>query len=397
MTDPDSDYIRTPIPAIDLLRADGTLVGLRDLVAKRAVLLVFVPRDPVAEMTTLTLLPRWQAQLPRLRVVAVRRSPAQSTPSPDAPLDCLFDPDWRATGLFGDVTVPTAVLLGADGLLAGGPVGGTDAVARFVADIASQLESDAHAGADEHLAISCKCITYGRGDVLEEALASFLLQESPGPRELVIVNDYPLQHLRFDHPDVRVYNVDAQFPTIGEKVNYAVDRCQYDTIAVWDDDDIALPNHLANINRYMPGHDLLFWERGAAMLDNRVQAINPMGYAGRVYSRRKWEEIGRHAHEDAGFDATFVSRMGAARARTIQADPPHREVSFCYRWGGGVYHVSGLGTDDGTRPSATVRHAEHIEALRRQGEIPTGDIQLRPRWRHDYPALVAQFCDEMGY
>jgi len=36
-------------------------------------------------------------------------------------------------------------------------------------------------------------ITYGRVEFLEESLHSFLLQDYPGEKELVIVNDYPTE------------------------------------------------------------------------------------------------------------------------------------------------------------------------------------------------------------
>ena len=88
--------------------------------------------------------------------------------------------------------------------------------------------------------ISCKCITYGRVDTLEEALYSFLIQDYPSDRcELVIVNDYPEQKLVYDHPQVIIYNLDETFPLIGEKENYAIERCSGDLIAVWDDDDVG--------------------------------------------------------------------------------------------------------------------------------------------------------------
>ena len=70
--------------------------------------------------------------------------------------------------------------------------------------------------------ISCKCITYGRVETLEESLESFLKQDYPADKcELVIVNDYPLQTLRFDHPQVRIVNVNHTFTTIGAKENFA--------------------------------------------------------------------------------------------------------------------------------------------------------------------------------
>ena len=54
--------------------------------------------------------------------------------------------------------------------------------------------------------ISCKMITYGRVDTLEESLNSFLKQDYPADKcELVIVNDYPVQKLRFEHPQYGIY------------------------------------------------------------------------------------------------------------------------------------------------------------------------------------------------
>jgi hypothetical protein len=70
---------------------------------------------------------------------------------------------------------------------------------------------------DNLLPISCKCITYGRVDLLEESLYSFLNQNYDGDSEMLIVNDYPEQKLYFDHPKVRIINLDKTFETIGEK------------------------------------------------------------------------------------------------------------------------------------------------------------------------------------
>ncbi len=79
--------------------------------------------------------------------------------------------------------------------------------------------------------ISCKCITYGRVEMLEESLNSFLKQDYPADRcELIIVNDYPLQTLKFDHPQVRVINVNQTFSTIGAKENFATGLCKGDII-----------------------------------------------------------------------------------------------------------------------------------------------------------------------
>ena len=208
--------------------------------------------------------------------------------------------------------------------------------------------------------------------------------------------DYPLQRLHFDHPDVRIINLDFTFRTIGEKENFAVSACRFDTIAVWDDDDIALPNHLANIDRYLLGHDLLHWQRGAACVGGEIKSLGSLGNSGIVYSRRLWSEVSGHAHENAGYDVTFVNRLLAARAPVALASPPPREVSWFYMWGNGSYHMSGLGTDDASRPDVVKRHSDHIESLRQAGKIPTGDIELRPRWHRDYRGLLETFCDQQA-
>ena len=56
--------------------------------------------------------------------------------------------------------------------------------------------------------------------------------------------------LIYDHPQVTIYNLDETFPLIGEKENYAIERCNGDLIAVWDDDDVAMSNHLQNIAKH---------------------------------------------------------------------------------------------------------------------------------------------------
>lgn len=63
-------------------------------------------------------------------------------------------------------------------------------------------------------------------------------------------------------------------------------------------------------------------------------------------------------------------------------------------WAHGSYHMSGLGTDDGSRPHVVLRHSEHIEQLRQQGLVPTGDVELLPRWRRDYSRALAAYCDD---
>jgi len=244
------------------------------------------------------------------------------------------------------------------------------------------------------IGVSCKCITYGRVEYLEESLFSFLNQKYEGPSELLIVNDYPLQKLHFDHPNVRIINLDKTFNTIGEKENFAVSSCKYDTIAVWDDDDMALPNHLSNINKFFPGHDLLHWNKGIFLHSNQIRAIRSVGNSGIVYSKKKWKEIGGHPLENAGYDMSFVRKIEKSKGKICRAMPKDEEASWIYTWGGGSYHMSGQGKDTPKRENVIVRHSRHIETLRERGKIPTGDIELKPKWKHDYKKMHSKFIED---
>ena len=219
--------------------------------------------------------------------------------------------------------------------------------------------------------ISCKCITYGRVDTLVEALHSFLIQEYPADRcELIIVNDYPEQKLIFDHPQVTIYNLDETFPLIGEKENYAIERCNGDLIAVWDDDDVAMSNHLMNIaNHWKEDTNIIHWETGVFYNEPSITAITGVGNSG---------------------DTTLTNRIHALGGK-VDVKMPDHEASWFYMWGGRGYHQSGQGTDDEIKPNIIQRHSAWIESLRAKGEIPTGDINLVPAWKQDYKQMLKDY------
>ena len=245
--------------------------------------------------------------------------------------------------------------------------------------------------------ISCKCITYGRVDTLVEALYSFLIQDYPADKcELIIVNDYPQQKLVFDHPQVTIHNLDETFTTIGEKENYAIERCSGDLIAVWDDDDVALSNHLSNVAKFWkPDANLLHWQNGVFYNEPVITKLMSIGNSGIVYSKKAWEAIGKSPIENAGGDMTLVVAIhNLGRDKVILANPPNEECSWFYMWGGRGYHQSGQGTDDGTRPNIIQRHSVHIEQLRAQGKIPTGEIKLIPKWKKNYARMLKDYINE---
>lgn len=232
--------------------------------------------------------------------------------------------------------------------------------------------------------ISCKCITYGRVNMLEESLHSFLNQDYPGPKEMIIVNDYPLQTLHFDHPEVKVYNVSHTFETIGAKENFATELCNGEIICQWDDDDIALSNHLSNVaEQFTDDVNILHWKTGVYYNEPNITQVGWIGNSGIVFRKSAWEAIGGHPDENAGYDMTFVERLHKYGGKKF-AEMPKEKASWFYMWGGRGYHMSGEGTDKPGKKNVIQRHSEFIEGLRAAGKIPTGDVYLSPYWKHDY-------------
>lgn len=131
------DYLRQPIPHAVLLDVQGTPVSLQALARQQAALLIMVNCLCSSTTQTLAALPKWQADMPELRVCFIYSG---SGAVPDTGWAASYlDHEaslWQEFGLYGS---PAAVLLGADALLAGGPVAGFDQVADFAGQIATQL------------------------------------------------------------------------------------------------------------------------------------------------------------------------------------------------------------------------------------------------------------------
>ena len=234
-------------------------------------------------------------------------------------------------------------------------------------------------------------ITYGRVDTLEESLHSFLQQDYPGPKELIIVNDYPLQTLIFDHPEVKIINLNYTFSTIGEKENFATELCNGDIICQWDDDDVALPNHLSNVfEQFTDDVNILHWETGVLCHITGIEKVCWIGNSGIVFRKSAWEAVGKHPKENAGYDMTFIEKLHDYGGRKF-VKMPDDKASWFYMWGGRGYHMSGEGHDKPGKPNAIQRHSLHVENLRIQGKVPTGDVILKPHWNKNYKQMLIDF------
>lgn len=134
------DYVRRPVPRGILIGRDGQAVELQTLPRARAQLLILVNCWCGPTHAALDRLPAWREQLPELDVQMVfGPRPFDEGAAPSGVPGIWWDPGHRVYEALEVGASPGAVLLGADGLTAGGPVNGIEEIEAFVADIEAQL------------------------------------------------------------------------------------------------------------------------------------------------------------------------------------------------------------------------------------------------------------------
>jgi hypothetical protein len=243
--------------------------------------------------------------------------------------------------------------------------------------------------------VSCICLTYGRPALLEEAIYSFLQQDYAGDKELVVLNDFDQQTLRFDHPAVQVVNVPRRFRSVGEKCNAAVALAAYDLLFVWDDDDICLPHRLSlSVQQFDVSKG--FFKPACAWFWNDGVLDGPAGggfHAQSCWSRELFDLVGGYAAMGNGYDQEIEARFEEARpGSTRAADLGPEQIYYIYRWGGtGSYHMSAFDQSE-TDLNAEQRPVnDYVQVRVEQGEMRLGEISLEPHWRTDYVALVRRY------
>lgn len=229
--------------------------------------------------------------------------------------------------------------------------------------------------------ISCYCCTYGRVKFLEEALQSFLIQDYPGEKELVIVNDHKDQEFVFSHPQVRVLNVKKRFSDPAAKHRLALSLCTGDIFKVWDDDDIHLPHALSSIAEGFNGG---VYKTKLALVDSREDLELVMGpfHNNFAFSMRAYTPFGYYADDKTSFDMRLIEGLSVLSGK-IPWDEPKFGPWYIYRKFDKTnpYNISRL---DCHKADLNSRVDEALGEVEQKGRI-----LLNPNWSKPW-GLIAE-------
>jgi glycosyltransferase involved in cell wall biosynthesis len=226
--------------------------------------------------------------------------------------------------------------------------------------------------------VSCYCATYGRPHVLEESLESFLKQDYEGEKELVILNDLSQNTLKFDHPQVKIFNVKEHIVPLGKKFNETVKLCSGEVFFPWEDDDIFLPNKISyTIKNIKNG----FFHTHLGFFEKEEQELIISGnhyHCNMAVTRELWDTVGGYSEIDnCTLDVDLMARLKQASGHTgFTID--YKDIFYIYRWGtSGSYHTSGWGSAAGVQVSVNVEE-------RLSDKDIVGEYTLKPFWKYDY-------------
>ncbi|MCG8650963.1 MAG: glycosyltransferase family 2 protein [Pirellulales bacterium] len=195
--------------------------------------------------------------------------------------------------------------------------------------------------------ISCIMPTYGRPAYVDEAVAMFLDQDYPH-KELIISNDCAGQTLVFDHPDVRIFNQETRFPTLGEKRNTCIELARGPLIAIWDDDDVYLPWRLSYSYRQMLRHQTPFYRTshfwaywGNENLHHNQTVPGWVSHAFAMFEKELWRRAGGYPARSLGEDTEFFNRIHQVLDREFIKYPiPEQDRFFVLRGKSRYRHMS---------------------------------------------------------
>jgi hypothetical protein len=208
--------------------------------------------------------------------------------------------------------------------------------------------------------ITCLCPTYGRFERLRDAVACFLLQDYPGEKELLILNDAPKAinvragfapgQVVWASPawHISVTNAPSRLATLGHKRQALLEDAGTPLMAHWDDDDLYLPWHLSMVVSTLLGHPeaacakprAAWWVLGPRTGPFDCRGIHHNVFEGQmVFYREAALALGGYPPLNSGQAKALLDAF-KREGQLYTWNPADTDVSYVYRWGDGADHVS---------------------------------------------------------
>ena len=218
-------------------------------------------------------------------------------------------------------------------------------------------------------AVCCLCPTYGRFERLRDAAACFLLQEYPGTKTLLVLNDaqqgIEVIAGHVSGHGIRVVNALPRFPNLGAKRQWLLEAAHTPLVAHWDDDDLYLPWHLSMVvgtlvsrqaaavavNPELGSRDskppprcvksgAAWWVHGPREGPFDVRGIHHNVFEGQMaFERERALALGGYPPLDSGQAKALLDAFHKA-GELHTWNPNAYQTSYVYRWGDGADHVS---------------------------------------------------------
>lgn len=201
--------------------------------------------------------------------------------------------------------------------------------------------------------IAALCPTYKRPDMLANAAALFHDQQVDAETRLFVLDDVAQHHagahvgpwLQVEQTYTRYHNLPAKFNRLARLAH----EWGADVLVVWEDDDIYLPHHLADIKEAVEGgaryvaHQRVWSTYGQPFGHAQLEPASTRFHASWAFTLDLLHEVGGWpCTSRLDFDQQFGGLLRtAAGSEAVVLDKEN--PGYVYRWGNGIYHGSQFG------------------------------------------------------
>ena len=227
------------------------------------------------------------------------------------------------------------------------------------------------------------CLTYKRPELLGETVYS-VLQQTCQDWELLIINDYYSHTIRFNHPQIRIFNLGKKFKTLGEKRNFGKEQAIGDLILQLDDDDFIFPTYLTDLQDLIGDRDWLCTQRPILYYKDPKKICLSYESLSNTFLYRRLS-VGKNCHYDnVNFD---------------ELTPFYQKVKLSGKWSG-VFrqlpkdkygYVWRQDIDDKRKYAMSEFRTETLDEQSKifdSMESKNGNLFLTPAWNKDYITII---------